>query len=159
MTPNSKRRFLSILGIVIAVAVTAAVFRGADRPQTGPDNAMFMGLRQASAEEVRLAFAGTADTPLLINFSSRFCLDCKKMKPIVEEAVAGFPDVKYVTLDIMRDREKHAAVFNTLQPVSVPTFVFVNADGDIENVLYNTQPREAIRMALESISPTAGAGT
>ena len=158
----TKLRTIGIVGVVVLLAVVAGIFRLNDRPlnrSEAGESAMFMGLRHATATEIRDTFPDARDKPLLVSFSSRYCLDCKKMDPIVKKEMAAFPGVTQVTFDIGQDRKTHPGVFNAFKPVSVPTLVFIRPDGTIANVLYNDQPPAAVRAALHTIStdtPAAG---
>lgn len=113
--------------------------------------ALFMGVREPKSSELLAVYPELSEQPMLVSFTSKYCLDCKKMKPLVDEIVSSSEGFLYKTYDIMDDAEQYPQVFKTFQPVSVPTLIFITQDGQIEEVLYNLQTKEAISVSLNAL--------
>ncbi len=56
---------------------------------------------------------------------------------------------------MMDDQKKYPALFRTFKPVSVPVMIFVDASGEIRNVLYNYQPKEEIVTAINQLQTSS----
>jgi cytochrome c-type biogenesis protein len=56
--------------------------------------------------------------------------------------------------DMMKDREKHAAVFNLFQPAVVPIQLYINPEGEVVNVFYDEHTRGELESALQCIDPS-----
>ena len=108
----------------------------------------FMGVRHATASEVRAALPEAVGKPALVAFSSRMCHDCKRLKPVVSRLLARFPSVHFRGVDVLEDRDRADAVLKTFQPVTVPVLVFIDTKGEIQNVLYNYQSPDTLHAAL-----------
>lgn len=114
----------------------------------------FLGIREPSTDELFMAFPELRQKPHVLTFTSRFCLDCKKMKPLLAAIVPDFEHLNYQSYDILEDKDKAPAVFNTFKPVTVPTVIFIQSDGTIQNVLYNSQNETQLRSAFNTLSKT-----
>ena len=126
------------------------------------DPSLFMGLRHATAVEVRAALPEAVGKPTLLDFSSRLCHDCKRMAPVLAQLVPQYPKLYFRKIDVLDDAQKAPAIFRTFKPVSVPMLVFIDPRGNIRNVLYNYQKPETIAAAitqLERQSVTSAAKT
>ncbi|HEY9746706.1 MAG TPA: thioredoxin family protein [Oculatellaceae cyanobacterium] len=140
----------------VQVAPGGAKRLGAQFPQL--NDAHFMGLRRATAQEIREALPEAQGKPALIAFSSRMCHDCQRLKPVVEKALSQFPTIHFRGVDVMEDQEKAAALLRTFKPVTVPVLVFIGTDGEIKNVLYNYQSPDTVHAALNQLQ-SAGVET
>lgn len=119
--------------------------------------AMFMGIREPNSDELIELYPALSNKPLLVSFTSKYCLDCKKMKPIVADIISSRNDFEFKMYDIIEDAKAFPKEFRVFAPVSVPTLVFVNQDGSIETVLYNQQPKETIETTLNQLTDKAKA--
>jgi thiol:disulfide interchange protein len=115
------------------------------------DDALFIGLRHATPKEIKAALPEATGKPLLLDFKSRLCHDCKRMAPIVKQALAQHPNIHFKEVDVLDDTKKYPALFRTFKPVSVPTLVFISSKGEIKNVLYNYQKPEVVAAALSKL--------
>ncbi len=113
---------------------------------------MFSGIRNVSAAEIRRLFPDVQGQPLLIEFKSKFCLDCKRMAPHLEALLPEFDTVQARILDIKDDARIQAPVFDAFKPAIVPIVVFVNPDGRINNVLYGYHGKDRLAAELQAIS-------
>jgi len=62
---------------------------------------------------------------VVLDFNATWCVPCKKLTPVFEEAAKKYPGVKFVSVDIDKFPET-AKAFNV---ENVPTVVFINAEG------------------------------
>jgi thiol:disulfide interchange protein len=161
MTPRfsagqNKIRLIAVFLFTVLLALAFQFYQG-NRPDTGHaasnttetvDESLFIGLRHASAREVRAALPESVGKPTLLEFSSRLCHDCQRMKPVLAKLTPRHPQVVFKQVDALDDRKKLPAVFRTFKPVSVPMLVFIDPQGEIRNVLYNYQSPETIEAAL-----------
>lgn len=133
-------------------------FEADDNPMLGeegnPDHnrAMFSGIRKVPADKIQALFPEAEGQPLLIEFKSKFCLDCKRMAPHLEALLPEFGNVQARILDIKDDAKPHAPVFDAFKPSIVPIVVFVNPDGSINNVLYGYHGKDRLAAELRAIS-------
>lgn len=136
------------------VMVPAAVQMDARQLSAGPvvlNDAHFMGLRRATADEVKAVLPEADGKPTLLEFSSRMCHDCQRLKPVVSQALKKFSGVQFKVVDVLEDQEKAASLLRIFKPVTVPILVFIGADGEIKNVLYNYQPADVVNNALSQL--------
>lgn len=113
---------------------------------------LFMGVREPRKSELLKVYPSLSEKPMMVAFTSKYCLDCKHMKPVVEEIVNERDDFTYESYDIMADAKTYPHVFNVFKPVSVPTLIFIDKTGYIQNVLYNKQSKETIDVALNTLT-------
>jgi thioredoxin-related protein len=88
----------------VQVAPGGAKRLGAQFPQL--NDAHFMGLRRATAQEIREALPEAQGKPALIAFSSRMCHDCQRLKPVVERRFPNSPPFIFVVWMLWRIRKK-----------------------------------------------------
>jgi thiol:disulfide interchange protein len=117
------------------------------------DESHFMGLRHATAQEIQAALPEASGKPVLLEFSSAMCHDCKRLKPVVSRILAQFPGVQFHGVDVIEDQATAAALLRTFKPVTVPVLVFIGADSEIKNVLYNYQSADVVQDALNQLQP------
>lgn len=163
--PKNKMGIIIPAIFAIAVFIVAATMMGPKKPATPVDAKaaaqakMFYGLKHATPQEIYAAIPDAKqDQPLLVEFRSQFCLDCKKMTPVLDELLPKYPTIQTRFYDMMKDRTKFAQVFNTLKPSTVPVLIFVAPGGEIINVLYDFHPKEELTTALKTLQ-SAGAPT
>jgi thiol:disulfide interchange protein len=139
-------------GLCFLFALLTALVSGipSAAPVEGAD-ARFAGLRHATPKEIRTVLPENTRRPVLLEFTSRFCGDCRRMAPVVARLAPRYPQVSVRRLDVQEDREKAPAVFRAFQPVSVPVLVFIAPNGVIRDVLYNEQPPERIAAAFRAL--------
>ena len=113
----------------------------------------FVGLRHATAKEVKAALPEGTGKSALLEFSSRMCHDCQRLKPVVHKLISGSPSIFFKNVDVLEDRDKAAALLSAFKPVTVPVLIFIDANGEIKNVLYNYQSEETVKAALIQLQP------
>jgi len=165
-TPRASRRtliFTLVTLLVAGMAIISLTIRDGQLPGSGWMNRlmrshaatghtpMYAGIQSVQPAVVRQLFPEHKGNPFVLVFTSRFCLDCKHLKPMLEKQWEVYPTLSHLTLDIMEDRKTHAAVFRAFKPVSVPTLILVRSNGAIANVLYNPHTREELTAAFDGL--------
>jgi thiol:disulfide interchange protein len=164
MTPRmaatqSKIRLIGIFLSVVVLILTFQFFRA--RPNDAAsstvsqaettDPAMFMGLRHATPHEIHTVLPEAIGKPVLLEFGSRLCHDCQRLAPVVDALQPKYSGIYFRKVDVLTDHDKAPALLRTFKPVTVPLLVFIGADGQIRNVLYNYQPPETVDAALKRL--------
>ena len=164
MTPRfsarqQKTRLNAVFFLTLFIALAFQLYRSriqavdsslASQAET-VDESLFVGLRHANKQEVQAALPSAAGKLTLLEFSSRLCHDCQRMKPVLAQLMPQHPQIYFKQVDALEDRGKSPALFRAFKPVSVPILVFIDQQGEIRNVLYNYQPPEAIQSALRKL--------
>ena len=142
--PTISRRILAALILLATlVGIIASAFAGDTR---------FIGLRHASPAEIHAALPSSVKRVTVIDFSSVLCLDCQKMKPVLEKFKTAHPHLNFLAVDVNEGPRKQAALMRTFKPLTVPALVFINAQGQITDVLYNYQPLSLVEKAYQTTS-------
>lgn len=63
----------------------------------------------------------------LLHFTAEWCGPCKMMKPVINEVVAEYHDIEYLSVDIDENTET-TIDYNVL---SIPTFILVDNDDNV----------------------------
>lgn len=157
---QSRQNKVKIISLLVFIVLLVGLFfwyristGTGNTAQAASEQAMFMGLRQASAQEIHTLWPDAKGRPLLVEFYSQYCLDCKKMAPVVKDITARHPQVRFRSFEIMADRKGNAAVFEAFKPATVPVLVFIKPNGRIHNVLYNYQTANTLTANLKQITP------
>lgn len=111
----------------------------------------FMGLRHATAREIQAELPEITGKPTVIEFSSKMCHDCQRLKPVVAKLLSSFPGTHFKGIDVIEDQPKKPGLFRIFKPVTVPILVMIGPDGEIKNVLYNYQSPDAVKTALNQL--------
>jgi thiol:disulfide interchange protein len=164
LTANqNKIRLIAVFLFTVMTVVALRVYQGlhsagADAAVNGANpvnDSLFVGLRHASAPEVRQALPEATGKPAVLYFGSRLCHDCQRMSPVVSLLMSQHPQVYFKKLDVMEDQDKAPAIFRTFKPISVPVVVFINAQGEIRNVLYDYQKPDVLASTLNALTQPA----
>lgn len=122
----------------------------AKAPQTLPSEA-YMGIQKVSAAKVKELFPDSNGKPLLLMFHSKYCFDCKRMKPVIETLVPKHKGLVFKSYDVLEDKEKQARIFSAFKPVSVPILLFIKPNGETAQILYNYQKTAVVESNLSLI--------
>ncbi|MEO1062654.1 MAG: TlpA disulfide reductase family protein [Actinomycetota bacterium] len=153
MGPGRARRLVMAgLGAFIVVAAVAFVFVGAGSDASGGEGHLDISFDVLDGEPVALSdFEGQ---PLVVNFFASWCGPCRAEMPDFEEVHQQLgDDVRFIglavndlsiqdTIEIVEDTgityqwgtDVDAAIFEAYEGFSLPTTVFVEADGTITEV-------------------------
>ena len=136
------QRILSALFLFVALmGLSFSVFAADTR---------FIGLRHASPDEIHAALPSSVKRLTVIDFSSVLCLDCQKMKPVLQKFRTAHPQLNFFAVDVNEGPRKQAALMHTFKPLTVPALVFINSQGQITDVLYNYQPFGLVEKAYQN---------
>ncbi len=117
-----------------------------------PARAMFSGVNKVSAEKIKALFPGTQGKPLFVEFKSKYCLDCKRMTPLLEGLFPSYPEMETHIYDIKADAKKNSAVFDAFKPSIVPILLFIQPDGSTQEVFYGYHPKAELKKALDRLN-------
>jgi thioredoxin 1 len=86
--------------------------------------------------------------PLVVDFWATWCGPCKRLAPVIEELASEYEGrVNIGKCDVEEDDEL-AAQF---QVSSIPTIVFINAQGEMVQRLVGLQPKPALVQQIEAL--------
>lgn len=104
------------------------------------------GIPNIEAAELRRLFPESigAGKPLVLDFTSRYCLTCQALQPKLEEMIAKKPGLILHRIDITRPSREEKALIRTFNVVSVPYVAFISGDGQIRQVI--REDAEAARL-------------
>ncbi len=63
----------------------------------------------------------------ILDFNATWCPPCREFAPVFDEAAGKYPEVEFISIDV--DKNKQTAAAFGIQ--SIPTVVFMNADGEV----------------------------
>lgn len=121
---------------------------------------LFFGIHQIPPDQMVHLFPQAKQHPLLVEFQSKYCMDCQKMAPVLDHfrtallnskgKVADIPVYQY---DISLDRAKNPEVFGAFKPTMVPSVIFIAPGGEIRDVLYGYHTQSELQQSLQKIHP------
>lgn len=162
MTPSRVPLLLASFAAVLLLASSACKSlppQAASKSSTTKPATVNTGLRTPTPAEIREALHLDCATPQLVEFKTRFCLDCQKLAPILSKVTSQFPSVHVSLLDVQADRDSHKALFKAFQPVTVPVVILISPSGEIHQVLSGVPTEATLRQAMTSLiqrKPTPG---
>jgi thiol:disulfide interchange protein len=89
--------------------------------------------------------------PVLLEFRTRLCRDCQALAPVLQALAKQHPDVRVLVYDVETSREKRPAIFELFQPVTVPTLVGLNQQGQVKQVLYERPDDAALQNLMTQL--------
>jgi thiol:disulfide interchange protein len=111
----------------------------------------FEAIREANPKHVHEVLPESVGKPLVVEFHSKLCGDCKRMAPHVAAVFARYPQVVTKIYDIQDDRKKFMEVFQVFNPLTVPILVFLRPDGTTMDVLYDYHPEAEIDAKMKEL--------
>ena len=85
--------------------------------------------------------------PMIVDFSATWCPPCRQLKPIFEKLAEEFKGrIDLVTVDVDENPELSQAYGVT----NIPTMIFLNKDGQIQNTLVGFQNRDQLLAAINT---------
>src|SRR5689334_18977215 len=64
----------------------------------------YMGIQKVPPAKMKELFADAKGKPLLLMFHSKYCFDCKRMKPVIESLVPKHKDLVFKSFDVLEDK-------------------------------------------------------
>jgi len=108
------------------------------------------GLQQVSPAQLQ-ALVSPANTARVLVFSSKFCLDCQAMAPVLAKLEKQYPTIKATHLDVAKDKDSHYPLFEAFRPTTVPAVIFIAPNGTIRRAFGDT-------LTLKNMEPELKAG-
>jgi thiol-disulfide isomerase/thioredoxin len=90
--------------------------------------------------------------PMVLDFYTTWCGPCKMMKPVFEKFAKENPDVIFVSIDA----EKFLPLSGKYSVTGYPTFVFINARGEIVTCHSGTLAESLMRAKINQVSGKKG---
>lgn len=116
---------------------------------------LYKGVTFVAPEKIQILFPKSNNKPKFIEFKTRFCAACKKMKPTIEALKPQYPDIDFYIIDIMQGQAQYKPVIEAFNPSVVPIIILANHNGEVINVLYDEQSPESLRLGLDCLNPKA----
>lgn len=89
----------------------------------------------------------TDGKPMIVDFSATWCPPCQKLKPIFEKLAEDFRDrITFVTIDVDENQELAQAYGVS----NIPTLIFIDKDGQIQDKIMGFQDRGQLLAAINS---------
>ena len=109
-------------------------------------------------ETMQTLFPDIRNQPLVLDFSSEWCIDCKRVKPVLKQLLTTYSSVQLREYEVPDDKADHPELFELFKPAVVPTLVFVKPDGTVVKTLNGMQNKEDLEAALALIARKQPAG-
>jgi thiol:disulfide interchange protein len=116
-----------------------------------PPEAM-SGLKHPTPAQVVAAIPQAQAQPVVLEFRTRLCADCKALAPVLEHVAKNYPKVKLWVYDLGADRATNPAVFNAFQPVTVPVLLGIAPGGNITGVLQTDITEAKLRGLFDKLA-------
>lgn len=98
------------------------------------------------------AIAKNKDLPTLMIFSSSMCIDCQKMKGILNEIQGDYNDkINLVSINATENDKKIKDLVKKYNIVLVPTMVFLDLNENEVNRLEGYIPKEELITEIEEV--------
>ncbi len=99
-----------------------------------------------------VAFAQDKTKPSLLIFSSTMCMDCQKMKTVLNEIQPTYSDrVNFVQINATENSRKIKDIVKKHSVVLVPTIVFVDKDSNETARIEGFVPKENLIKEIEAV--------
>jgi thiol:disulfide interchange protein len=133
------------MAAVEAATPTAVTKPVAKQKVIKEDPAWFQGIQKVDAKSIKQLFPEAVGKPLLVEFRSKFCLDCQKLAPRLERTLKAHPTVLSRVFDVNNDRKANALLFKKFDPATVPVTVLITPQGQIYHVFYGEMSESALQ--------------
>ncbi len=133
-------RVVGVLLIVVAVSMAADAYRGATTPTVSAD----------WSTKVTTASSGKR-LPAMVEVYADNCTICKNMKPIVDRIANQCHEKKVLVRTVNLSNRKNKGLTRKYRLVGVPTFLFLDKDGNEVARLVGRQSETGLRQALSAL--------
>jgi len=137
--PKIERILGAVLVVVALSMVWDVVASGALSPRAEPRNRQFT----TAANGKRL--------PAMVEFYTDDCTICKQMKPVVDRIAKLCNGREVLVRTVNLSRKKHRNLSQTYRLVGVPTFLFLDRDGQEVARLIGRQSETALKQSLSAL--------
>ena len=87
------------------------------------------------------------DRPLIVDFSAVWCPPCQKLKPIFEKLADDFKGrIDFATIDV----DQYPELAQAYGVSNIPTMIFFNKDGQIQDRIMGFQDRDQLLAAINT---------
>ncbi|MBK8189140.1 MAG: thioredoxin family protein [Vampirovibrionales bacterium] len=168
MKTRAKSQILILLGLIV---LAMGLFLGylhwspflpkgqdASQAEAATQNKTFEGIRPVASTETLALFPEAKGRPILLAFGSEYCIDCQRLKPILEEALSPHKKIYAIHLDIRGDQQQYPQVFEAFKPSVVPLMVFIAPDGTVRNVITGVPAARKLESELQALEQHPGKG-
>jgi len=108
----------------------------------------YLGLKSVPPETLVSLLPQNATKPVVLEFTSQFCSDCKRQAPLMTALEKRYAHIPVMSLEIQKDRLRHGAIFQAFQPTTVPTVLFIRPGGEVVTILYGLQEKATLKEAF-----------
>lgn len=113
---------------------------------------LFAYLYISKNSETTVAVAKDNNNPSLMIFTSAMCLDCKKMKSVINEVEPIYNDkVNFISINALDKSKKVQEYIKKYGIVLVPTIIFVDQNGNQKNKVEGYIPKDELIKEIEDI--------
>ncbi|MCA9841023.1 MAG: thioredoxin family protein [Cyanobacteria bacterium HKST-UBA03] len=89
--------------------------------------------------------------PLVVDFTSRFCYECRQLKPKLEALAKTYPDITFQLVSIQSKDAHDQALLNAFHVTTVPYVAFIDGSGQVKKVVIDNTSPDDLALAAESI--------
>ena len=97
-----------------------------------------------------IAVSKENNLPTLMAFSSTMCIDCQKMKKLLNEIEPTYQNkINFISINALDKDKKVKNYVNKYGVVLVPTLIFVDTNGNVTNKIEGFIPKEELISEIE----------
>ena len=97
-----------------------------------------------------MAFAVNPNNPSLLIFTSTMCMDCQKMKSVLNDVEKNYNNkINFVYIDALQKEKKIQEKIKKYEVTLVPTLVFTDANEIQTKKIEGAIPKDELILALE----------
>jgi thiol:disulfide interchange protein len=120
-------------------------------PTSAEQVAAAYGIQKPAASAVLAALPELKTQPMLLEFRTQMCLDCQALAPVLDKLAQQNPDVTLLVYDLDKTRKLRPAIFDLFQPVTVPTLIALNQQGQVKQVLYERPDETTLTQVFQQL--------
>lgn len=115
-------------------------------------------IRAVEQGKLKALLGDAAGEPVMVAFTSRYCHDCQRMAPYLEQAEATFPSVNLIELDVMNPDDRRWV--EAFHPLVTPTLVAITPDVTVRQSWVGYQGLTQLEDAFQTIAtePSSDSG-